>query len=76
MRLSDEEANREDWVVACTALDGSACASEGLGHEKSITCLAWLPGPTDKPINPTDQRRKGRLYHLVTGSKDGELRQW
>jgi hypothetical protein len=60
-------------VVACMGLEGEACAAEGLGHAKALTCVTWLPCPDGGGGRPP---RRGRLYHLVTGSRDGELRQW
>jgi len=77
-------------VVACMGVDGKACVAEGIGHAEALTCILWLPCPVDEhsdevdmnanadgvtpPQQPSEQ--KGKLYHIVTGSRDGELRQW
>jgi len=62
----------EDEVdVACGGLFGGHAVAEGHGHGLTITSILWLPQP-DGGVGVGG----GRVYHLVTGSRDGELRQW
>jgi hypothetical protein len=71
------EGDEDEKVdVACGGLLGGSAVAEGAGHELTITSILWLPQTPTEGLGAGAAETSYSLYHLVTGSRDGELRQW
>jgi len=73
------EAKKEPVTHATSGLLDCSAAAEGQGHSISVTSVSWIPGVvTVQELSPQESGEVSEelLYHLVSGSRDGELRQW
>jgi hypothetical protein len=76
--MKQPPVQQEEFVVnECTGLLECSAAAEGKGHSTSITSLSWIPNiHHNNKFDDDDENGSRPLYHLISGSRDGEIRQW